>query len=225
MSSFDPRSLVLLYLGFSITVTWTTDLRLLCAAAIFAAAAAAAARLSLRESRRAWITMLILIVVFGGTQLLFGRGWLVAAQQALRLLSLFLLTLAVAKSIDPALYGITFRRLGAPDKLAFAVSLMMRYIPTLSRDLDLTVDAQRARGFELDPRRGSLLARARRFAPLLVPVVVRSVLDSQDVADAMDLRAFGAQRRTWLRDLRFSRRDLPLLALAAALPLAAWLLR
>jgi energy-coupling factor transport system permease protein len=224
VNRFDPRALVLFYLGFAVATTATTDLRLLVGAAALAALAAVFARLSLRETRRAWVTFLLLLVVFAGTQLLLGRGIAVAAAQALRLAALFLLTLAVAKSIDPALYGTAFHGLGAPDKLAFAVDLMMRFVPTLSRDLDITADAQRARGFELEPRRGGLLERARRFGPLLIPVIVRSVLDSQDVADAMDLRAFGARRRTWLRELRFARRDYALLAAAAALPALAFAL-
>jgi energy-coupling factor transport system permease protein len=131
------------------------------------------------------------------------------------------------RAINPRDYGVLWRGLGAPDKLAFTMNLMMRYVPTLSRDFAQTMDAQRARGLELDKPKGGFAERVRRFAPLVIPVIVRSVVDSTDVADAMEMRSFGAvRRRSWIRALRYRARDLILigigslgLALAAALSL------
>lgn len=134
-----------------------------------------------------------------------------------RLFSIASLTMLIPFTFDPALYGVTFRRLGLPDKLAFAMDLTLRFVPSLKRDFALTLDAQRARGYELDSRRGNLAQRARRFAPLLVPVVAHSIVAGEEVTDAMDLRAFGAGPRTWLRDLAYAPHDYVVIAGSLAL--------
>lgn len=220
LRSFDPRALVIFYLCFSVAAMFVDDIRILAGLFALAAFSALLGRGALAGTRRNWITLAIVIVFFTGINLVIGRGWLFAATQALRLAALALVTLVIARAIDPAMIGIAFHKLGAPDKLAFTFSLMMRFVPTLTRDFQIATDAQRARGFELDPGRGSLLARARRFAPLLVPVVVRSVLDSEDVANAMDMRGFASRKRTWLRDLAYQPRDVALIALGLALVIA-----
>jgi energy-coupling factor transport system permease protein len=124
-----------------------------------------------------------------------------------RIFSIASLTILIPFTFDPALYGITFRKLGLPDKLAFIMDLTMRFAPSLKRDFARTLDAQRARGYELDSRRGNLTQRIRRVAPLLVPVVIHSIVAGEEVTDAMDLRAFGVGPRTWLRELAYAPRD------------------
>ena len=111
------------------------------------------------------------------------------------------------------MYGITFRGLGLPDKFAYAMDLTMRFIPTFGRDFQLTMDAQRARGYEIEKLEGGLLAQVRKLAPLIVPVTIHAIIGSEDIIDAMDLRAFGVQPRTWLIELTYRRRDQILIAL------------
>ncbi len=137
--------------------------------------------------------------------------------QGIRIFSIASLTILIPFTFDPALYGVTFRKLGLPDKLAFIMDLTMRFAPSLKRDFALTLDAQRARGYELDRRRGSLTQRMRRVAPLLVPVVIHSIVSGEEVTDAMDLRAFGAGPRTWLRELAYAPRDYIVIAGSVAL--------
>ena len=130
-----------------------------------------------------------------------------ALSQFARVFSIASMTILIPYTIDPAQYGITFRRLGLPDKLAFAMDLTMRFVPSLGRDFAMTMDAQKARGYELERREGGLIGQVRRLAPLLVPVVIHSIVSGEEITDAMDLRAFGTQPRTWLRELVYQRRD------------------
>ena len=109
-------------------------------------------------------------------------------------------------SLNPAHYGITFKGLGLSDKFAYAMDLTMRFIPTFSRDFQLTMDAQRARGYELEKIRGGLIEQIRKMGPIFVPVTIHAIISSEDIIDAMDLRAFGVGPRTWLDVLhRFTR--------------------
>ena len=83
----------------------------------------------------------------------------------------------------------------------------MRFIPTYGRDFQLTMDAQRARGYELDKLSGGLFAQVRKLGPILVPVTIHAIIGSEDIIDAMDLRAFGIGPRTWLIELHHKLRD------------------
>jgi energy-coupling factor transport system permease protein len=117
------------------------------------------------------------------------------------------MTILIPYSLNPALYGVTFRGLGLPDKIAYAMDLSMRFIPTFGRDFQLTMDAQRARGYELEKISGGLIQQVRKLGPLMIPVTIHAIIGSEDIIDAMDLRAFGIGPRTWLEQLHYQRRD------------------
>jgi energy-coupling factor transport system permease protein len=130
-----------------------------------------------------------------------------ALSQLVRVFSIAVMTILIPYSLDPAYYGITFRGLGLPDKIAYAMDLTMRFIPTFGRDFQLTMDAQRARGYELEKISGGLIAQVRKLGPLMVPVIIHAIIGSEDIIDAMDLRAFGIGPRTWLQQLTYKKRD------------------
>jgi energy-coupling factor transport system permease protein len=135
-----------------------------------------------------------------------------AASQLARVFSLASMTILIPYSLNPAHYGITFRRLGLPDKIAYAMDLTMRFIPTFGRDFQLTMDAQKARGYEIEKLKGGLFAQVRKLAPLIVPVTIHAIAGSEDIIDAMDLRGFGVGPRTWLVELKYQKRDYALMA-------------
>ncbi len=132
--------------------------------------------------------------------------------QFVRVFSIAIMTILIPYSLNPALYGITFKGLGLPDNIAYAMDLTMRFIPTFGRDFQLTMDAQRARGYELEKISGGLIQQVRKLGPLMVPVTIHAIIGSEDIIDAMDLRAFGVGPRTWLDQLTYKRRDRILVA-------------
>ena len=135
-----------------------------------------------------------------------------AVTMLVRVFSLASMTILIPYSLNPAHYGITFRGLGLPDKVAYGMDLTMRFIPSFGRDFMLTRDAQRARGYELEKITGGLFATVRKLAPLIVPVTIHAIVSSEDIIDAMDLRAFGVGPRTWLEQLVYRKRDRLLIA-------------
>lgn len=130
-----------------------------------------------------------------------------AVTQLVRVSSIAIMTILIPYSLNPALYGITFKGLGLSDKFAYAMDLTMRFIPTFSRDFQLTMDAQRARGYELEKIRGGLIEQVRKMGPIFVPVTIHAIIASEDIIDAMDLRAFGVGARTWLDVLEREPKD------------------
>ena len=141
-----------------------------------------------------------------GRHLTFGltveRLWFAVAQ-LMRILSISLAFILIPYTMDSRAYGATFSKLGLPDRLAYTMELSFRFIPTLARNLQITMDAQKARGFEMESRRGGLFGKIKGVAPLLIPVTMNAILSSEDIANAMDLRGFGQRKRTWLFKLEY----------------------
>jgi len=135
-----------------------------------------------------------------------------AVSQLVRVSSIAVMTILIPYSLNPALYGITFKGLGLPDKFAYAMDLTMRFVPTFGRDFQLTMDAQRARGYELDKISGGIIEQVRKLGPIFVPVTIHAIISSEDIIDAMDLRAFGVGPRTWTDVLTYQFRDRVLIA-------------
>lgn len=127
--------------------------------------------------------------------------------QITRMLCMALLAIPIPYTMDPNIYGTAFKRMGASDKVSFTMDLAFRFLPTFVRDLAITMDAQRARGYEMDKLKGGIPEKIRRLAPLIIPVVMQSTVTGEEVIDAMDLRAFGTAPRTWLKKLQYAFRD------------------
>lgn len=130
-----------------------------------------------------------------------------AATQFIRSLAMVAMGFPLAYAVHPADFGVTFARLGVPDRFAYGIDLAFRFVPSLGADLQTTIDAQRVRGMELDRGAGGFLGRIRRQGPILVPTVVNAIVGAEDTIDAMDLRGFGTGPRSWLRELAYDRTD------------------
>jgi energy-coupling factor transport system permease protein len=91
-------------------------------------------------------------------------------------------------------------------EFAFAMSMAMRYVPTLGQETYAIMDAQKARGVELD--KGNLVKRIRNTVPIIVPLIVVSIRRALSIAESMESRGFGSTtRRTYMDSLRFGRAD------------------
>lgn len=140
-----------------------------------------------------------------------------ALNQIPRMLTMAILAIPLPYTVDPNIYGTAFRRMGVSDKVSFTMDLAFRFLPTFARDLTITMDAQRARGYEMDKLQGGVVARIQRLAPLIIPVVMQSTVTGEEVIDAMDLRAFGTRPRTWLKELHYAPRDYFMIGLGVAI--------
>ncbi len=148
-----------------------------------------------------------------------------AVIQILRVLGISALFVVIPYSMDPRAYGLTFRGLGLPDRFAFSMDLAFRYVPTLARDFGTTLDAQRARGYEIERVKGGIFEQVRRVAPLVVPVTMNSILTGEDVTNAMDLRCFGTKPRTWIYQLQYHWWDYGVIAAGVVILIASLVLR
>ena len=90
---------------------------------------------------------------------------------------------------------------------ALVMNINLRFIPTLMEETNKIIRAQKARGAQFDT--GNLVARAKAFVPILIPLLVNSFRRAEDLALAMNARCFeGSTKRTRLKKLSFTWRDL-----------------
>lgn len=235
----DPRARLIFMLALLFAIIQVWDLRLLIVFLAVAVAQFAATGLTWRETRVFWlimggfvtfITLLTFLTgrggfgVFTDTYIVWqGRlGWFsmtisseriaFALSQFVRLVTMALLAGVFPYTIHPARYGVTFKGLGLSDKFAFATDLAFRFVPSLSHDFATTLDAQKARGYELE-RAGGVVRALRNLAPLLVPVTIGTMLKGEELIDAINLRAFDTGRRTSYQQLVYRPGDYLLLTL------------
>jgi len=148
-----------------------------------------------------------------------------ALNQIPRMLAMAIPAIMLPYTMDPNIYGTAFKRMGVSDKVSFTMDLAFRFMPTFARDFTITVDAQRARGYELEKAKGGIISRIQRLAPLIIPVTMQSTVTGEEVIDAMDLRAFGTAPRTWLKELHFANRDYFMIGLGLVIFLACCILK
>jgi energy-coupling factor transport system permease protein len=148
-----------------------------------------------------------------------------AITQMTRMFAIALMFIIIPYTMNPALYGVTFGGMGIPYRFAFSMDLAFRFVPSLARDFEVTLDAQRARGFELDKIDGGLITLIRKVAPLLIPVTMSAILSGEDIANAMDLRCFGLKERSWIGELTYRTRDYILIGSGILILVASLVIR
>lgn len=90
-------------------------------------------------------------------------------------------------------------------KSALVVSLATRMIPVMAAAIENIRDAQQLRG--VDFSKGTLPQRARKYASLFNILLISTLEDSLQVAEAMHARSFGSGPRTRYRRDIFRPRD------------------
>jgi energy-coupling factor transport system permease protein len=245
----DPRTrwIFLFSIILALTIPEIWDYRIVFPLFVLSLTLFFMARIEWKDVRRAFLYIFILVFfIVGLNGLFFGRGgpssvldptspvlfWNVtvskawfAITQITRMLTMALLAIPIPYTMDPNIYGTTFKRMGVSDKVSFTIDLAFRFLPTFARDLTITVDAQRARGYEVEKLKGGLVARIQRLAPLVIPVVMQSTVTGEEVIDAMDLRAFGTRPRSWLKELQYAPRDYFMIGVGVAIFVACCVLK
>ena len=230
----DPRLLVIGLALFVFTVIQVWDLRILAGLAVVAYLYYRSARIPFNQVRLNWgyVLFFVSFVVVTNTLITGGElrglgaadlhvyfrlpliGTPISAEsityaivQYVRFLSMAAVVFPIAFAVAPGDIGPTFARLKVPYKFAYALDLTLRFVPSLAADMQTTIDAQRVRGYEWEKIGRGPIGKLRRTIPLIVPVTINAIVGAEDTIDAMDLRAFGTGRRTWLRELAFDRTD------------------
>ena len=97
----------------------------------------------------------------------------------------------------PSEFASSLNRIGVPYKFSYAVSIALRYIPTVQEDFITISKAQQAKGIDIS-RNVKLTTRIKNVSYTLLPLIFSSIDKIDVISNAMLLRGFGKRnRRTW----------------------------
>jgi energy-coupling factor transport system permease protein len=137
-----------------------------------------------------------------------------AAVMSLRLLTVLSAFAIVTFTIHPDDLMLSMIKAKLPYKSVLVTSLSTRFIPTLINDIECISDVQRSRGLELDM--GNLVQKITSRAAIIIPLLSNSLDRVVQVAEAMETRGFGnSGKRTYYREIRFSKTDIFILMVIA----------
>jgi energy-coupling factor transport system permease protein len=159
----------------------------------------------------AFLAIIIFVVnfaigYFGGTYPSSMSPWEYPLAMSLRFLvlvesfSIFFLT------TSPDHLSLALEQSHVPYEFCFAFTTAIRFVPVLAEEAQTIMDAQKARGLELE--RGNFIKRVKNYIPILIPLIVSAIRRSLELAEAMESRAWGAtKKRTNLYLLKMKSAD------------------
>lgn len=108
---------------------------------------------------------------------------------------------------DPSEFAASLNKIGVSYKVAYTVSIALRYIPDVQRDYKDISFAQQARGIDLSSKE-KLSKRIKNSAAIIMPLIFSSLERIDKISLAMELRAFGNnKKRTWYNSRKFGKID------------------
>lgn len=92
-------------------------------------------------------------------------------------------------------------------EIAMMMTIALRFIPVLLEETDKIMNAQKARGADMES--GNLIKRVKALIPVLIPLFVSAFRRAGDLATAMECRCYnGDKNRTRMKVLHFTIKDL-----------------
>ena len=146
------------------------------------------------------------VEIYGAkTVLLDGLGaYSITAQELFYLFNLALkyvctipLALIFLMTTHPSQFASSLNQIGVSYKIAYSVSLTLRYIPDVQEEYQTIRLSQEARGLELS-KKAKLVQRIKGNLQIISPLIFSSLERIDSISTAMELRRFGKnKKRTW----------------------------
>ena len=163
---------------------------------------------------------------------IYAEGVRYAVLMAVRVMALIAGTSLLTYTTSPIVLTDAIEQLLKPlgklhfpvHELAMMMSIALRFIPTLIEETDKIMNAQKARGAQLDT--GKMLDRVKALVPVLIPLFISAFRRADELAMAMECRCYhGGEGRTKLHVLQYEGRDYLALALGLAVTAGIIVLR
>ena len=95
----------------------------------------------------------------------------------------------------------------AVHTLAMMMTIALRFIPTLIEEAEKIMNAQKARGADLE--NGGLIERVKALIPILIPLLISSVRRAYELAEAMECRCYnGGEGKTRMKQMQIKTIDI-----------------
>lgn len=157
------------------------------------------------------------VSIYGSRTIIFeGYGrWTLTAEQLFYHLNVVLKYLATipvvilfVSTTDPSEFASSLSKIGINYKVAYSVSLALRYIPDIQREFHDIMISQQARGLEMASKKQNIIKRLKNASAMLFPLIISSMDRIEVIANAMELRGFGKlKKRSWYSERPFRAPD------------------
>jgi len=118
---------------------------------------------------------------------------------------------------NPSEFAASLNGVGVPYKVAYAVSLTLRYFPEIQRDYQNISQAQQARGLEMS-KKAKFMTRFKNSLMIIVPLIFSTLERIEYISNAMDLRGFGKlKKRSWYSKKKLTVHDYIAILLAVVI--------
>ena len=145
---------------------------------------------------------------------IYAEGVRYAVLMAVRVMALIAGTSLLTYTTSPIVLTDAIEQLLKPlgklhfpvHELAMMMSIALRFIPTLIEETDKIMNAQKARGAQLDT--GKMTDRVKALVPVLIPLFISAFRRADELAMAMECRCYRVGTgRTRLKVLRCEKQD------------------
>ncbi|MGL4772588.1 MAG: energy-coupling factor transporter transmembrane component T family protein, partial [Clostridium sp.] len=125
----------------------------------------------------------------------------------LKYFSVIPMALLFMVATEPSEFASSLNKIGVSYRVAYSVSIALRYIPDIQREYQDISFAQQARGIDMS-KKVSLFMRIKNSSAIIMPLIFSSLDKIDQISCAMELRGFGKMnKRSWYNEKSFSSYD------------------
>lgn len=225
----DPRAKIIMFIAYLVIIFCTFNYCSLGIITLFTVFYIAASRISPKFYFKSLKVIIFIVIITSLLNLFYGTGeplleWWVfkitvdginrAVFITIRIICLILASSCLTFTTSPTELTDALERLMKPlgvihfpvHEIAMMMSLALRFVPTLLEETDKIMQAQKARGADMES--GNLINKVKALIPILVPLFVSAFRRAYDVATAMECRCYrGGAGRTRMKSIHMSMRD------------------
>ena len=240
LHNLDPRAKLIATFWLIVVIFLCKSFFSLGLIALTAVAAAALSRVPAKMMLKSLKPIVIILVFTAVLNVLYTEGgkvyfefWNIAVTEKgvntaiftmIRIVSLVSISSLLTYSTTPTMLTDGLERILSPLKvfkikvhtLAMMMTLALRFIPTLIEEIDRIMNAQKARGADLES--GGIIQRAKALVPIFIPLMVSSFRRAYELAFAMTCRCYtGGEGRTRMKQMKLGIRDVVAFLFCAAI--------
>lgn len=235
----DPRAKIISFIAFVVIIFCTFNYVSLALTAAFTLMFLIMSRIPAKFYFKSLKVIIFIVLITSLFNLFYGSGdaiwewWIIkitwsgihrAVFVTARIICLILASSCLTFTTSPTELTDAIERLMKPLKvirfpvheISMMMSLALRFVPTLLEETDKLMQAQKARGADMES--GNVFKRVRALVPILVPLFVSAFRRAYDIATAMECRCYrGGAGRTRMKVLKLGARDIICFILSALL--------
>ncbi|MBI5065394.1 energy-coupling factor transporter transmembrane protein EcfT [Candidatus Woesearchaeota archaeon] len=209
----DPRTKIAWLVGLSFLIFVTNSKELVASMFVLVILFVLLSKLPINA---VWNSSKIFVVFFTiGYIILFSvllwdvkNGFVEGVIFSLKFSILIISSIVFAMSTSPRDLMLSLTKLKVPYKLSFMLTLAIRFVPVITKEITHVIDAQKARAHKILFSFTNPIKSMQTFFPILIPTFHLLLIKAFDLSLSIEARAFRAKKhRTYPPRLKFKIKD------------------